>query len=444
MRWLSPTALFGLLALAVPILVHIFGRRLARRQRFPTLRLLKDTLPRPTTRSRPSDLVLLLLRCAVIVAAVLGLAQPIWSTASRSRSAQQPARAIVVDTSASMQRLTSGDTTAVDQARSLARRMLDSARSSLLIETDDPGQQLAGAASWLQSRAGARELVVVSDFQRGAVEEGQLAAVPRGIGVRFTRVAAAGAPAVMDDRSVVALRVSAQLDGTSATWIEPAVDTRWPFAVLAAKRDSDAVHAASNAARVVHVSSDSTRDVAVVFPSYETRQGLVAGAGSLDAPWQGDLLHRLTHDSLLRAVSTSARVLGPCPVIGAPIARNVSGEVVATIARAGAGADHEVLVFACVEPGTLAASAILASVATAVDPAPDFGELEPAFVPDEELRRWERPATEIAPPSPDDSSDGRWFWLTAIALLLIEELVRRSPRVRQRRAVTEVSRERVA
>ena len=78
MRWLNPTALFGLLALAVPILVHLFGRRLARVQRFPTLRLLKDTLPTPTTRSRPSDLVLLLLRCAVIVAAVFGLAQPLW------------------------------------------------------------------------------------------------------------------------------------------------------------------------------------------------------------------------------------------------------------------------------------------------------------------------------------------------------------------------------
>jgi hypothetical protein len=248
----------------------------------------------------------------------------------------------------------------------------------------------------------------------------------------------------MEDSSVGTLRVSARLDGTSATWMESAADTREPFAILAAGRDSNAVRAAVSAAGVVHAPSGGAHKVAVVFPSYETRQALVAGAGPLDAPWQGDLLHRLTRHPVLRVVSPSARVIGACPVMGAPVARNTGGDVVATITRAGASADHEVLVFTCVEPGTLTASAILASVANAVDPAPDFGELEPAFVPDEELRRWERPAHEIAPPSPDDSSDGRWFWLTAIALLLIEEWARRIPAIRRRNAVTEVSRERVA
>jgi hypothetical protein len=38
MTWINPLALFGLLALIVPILVHLFGRRVAKRQRFPSLR----------------------------------------------------------------------------------------------------------------------------------------------------------------------------------------------------------------------------------------------------------------------------------------------------------------------------------------------------------------------------------------------------------------------
>src|SRR5689334_13527661 len=123
MRWLNPAALFGLLAVAVPILVHLFGRRVARRQKFPTLRLLREVKPTPVTRSTPSDLLLLLLRCAVIVVAVLGLAQPTFGV---DRTDERHVRVIVVDTSASMSRLTSDSVTARDRARALAQQKLDS------------------------------------------------------------------------------------------------------------------------------------------------------------------------------------------------------------------------------------------------------------------------------------------------------------------------------
>jgi hypothetical protein len=156
MTWLNPTALVGLLALAVPILVHLFGRRIARRQRFPSLRLLRDAQPTPATRSRPSDVVLLLVRCLVLAAAVAALTQPRWS-----RVGQTPVRvlAILVDTSASMLRLTSDGTPAVEKARSIAQRMLDSARNGIVVETDRPGKSIAGASSWLSRRSGLREVV---------------------------------------------------------------------------------------------------------------------------------------------------------------------------------------------------------------------------------------------------------------------------------------------
>ena len=76
MTWLNPIALVGLLAVAVQILVHLFGRRVAKRQRFPSLRLLHLASTTPVTRSQPSDLLLLLVRCAIVVAAALALAQP--------------------------------------------------------------------------------------------------------------------------------------------------------------------------------------------------------------------------------------------------------------------------------------------------------------------------------------------------------------------------------
>ena len=128
MTWLNPAAFVGLIAIAIPILVHLFGRRIAKRQRFPSLRLLLDARATPATRSRPSDLLLLILRCAVILAAVLALAQPRWSSSERLRNSSVPIRLILVDTSASMHRLTSDGGIVLERARSLARQVLDSAR----------------------------------------------------------------------------------------------------------------------------------------------------------------------------------------------------------------------------------------------------------------------------------------------------------------------------
>src|SRR5688572_21319460 len=107
MSWLNPAAFLGLFALAIPILVHLFGRRVARRQRFPSLRLLRDARPTPATRSRPSDVLLLVLRCLAIAGAVTALAQPRWS----ATGARAQVRAILVDTSASMRRQTGEGTT---------------------------------------------------------------------------------------------------------------------------------------------------------------------------------------------------------------------------------------------------------------------------------------------------------------------------------------------
>jgi hypothetical protein len=64
----------------------------------------------------------------VILAAVLALAQPAWRDQERARGARIPARAILVDTSESMRRLTSEGTSALQRARALGQGMLDSAR----------------------------------------------------------------------------------------------------------------------------------------------------------------------------------------------------------------------------------------------------------------------------------------------------------------------------
>jgi hypothetical protein len=93
----------------------------------------------------------------------------------------------------------------------------------------------------------------------------------------------------------------------------------------------------------------------------------------------------------------------------------------------------------------MAGTALIGATESALDPVPSLRELEPAVVPDETLRRWERPASTVGSHAPEATSpDGRWFWLAAIVLLLLEEwLRRRSPRPAVR-TMSEERRERVA
>jgi hypothetical protein len=438
MTWLNPAAFVGLLALAVPILVHLFGRRIAKRQRFPSLRLLLDARATPVTRSRPSDLLLLILRCGVVVAAVLGLAQPRWLGSDRRRDSVTPVRLVLVDTSASMRRLTSGGGIALDRARLLARQALDSAREGMLVETAQPGANIAGAVSWLSARSGLRELLIVSDFQVGAVSDGNLASVPDGIGLSLRRIdVAQDASTTTSDSSVVT--VDAQQTTTRASWRSVPPDGLSPFRLLTAKRDSAAADAMLEAARAVAPGmTASTRGVTVAFP------GSLPGSsttGSLNAAWQGDLLLALRANQLLSDAASSASVSPACAAPGAVVARTSSGVVLASIAADEPG----VVIHSCADVGTVAGTALLAAVASALTPQPALQEREPGVLPDEVLRTWERPSTAFAPRGREETSPGgRWFWLVAIALLVVEQLVRRSRITRPVSTDGKVDRERAA
>lgn len=439
MSWLNPIAFLGLFALAVPILAHLFGRRVARRQVFPSLRLLRDARATPATRSRLSDVLLLVVRCAVLAAAVLALAQPRWSVGRRS--AESPVRAILVDTSTSMDRLTSDGTSARQRAATLATALLDSAREGLIVETGRPGADIAGASSWLAARSGLRELVVVSDFQSGAVADGDFAQVPAGIGTKLIRVAAEGLPAIVNTTGV---RVDADSAGTKAAWAVVS-DTGLSVAMLVADKDRDAAGASIAAIRAIAPRPPAvSRRVAVVFPGHAGRDSMVKQARRLDSAWQGDFMLSLRRNALLLSSSESATVRPACQSAGVPVARNSRGEVVASVATA-SGSAYDLLVFACVDVGTVPGSALLHSAESAIAPVPPWPEMEPTVVPDEVLQRWERPAVEQSPDGDDQTSpDGRWLWVVAIALLVLEEWLKRRLRSVNVFAPIEVKRERVA
>ena len=424
MTWLNPLALVGLLSLAVPILVHLFGRRVARRQRFPSLRLLQLVAATPTTRSQPSDILLLVLRCAVVAAAALALAQPRWTTPGRNRQSLTPARVVVVDTSSSMMGLTSEGRPAVESARELGRALLDSARDGMVLETNRPGANLSGAASWLATRSGAREVVVFSDFQRGAVNDGDLAAVPRGVGIVLRKVVTTTRAADTGDSGVVA-RIDPVTDDVDVTWQTPAADSAtFPVTVLSAPEDDAAVRASIAAARQLFPRVTSGHSIAVVFPGFPGAAELAKQIEPLREPWQGDFLLGLTRHELFRD-HTRATDVRPCRQDGAVPLHNAQGVPVAALGAMN-GSSYDVVVFSCAEAGSLAGTALLTAVVATGDPEAPFHEMEPTTVPDETLRLWERPATDVVPRGQDETSpDGRWLWLVALGLLLVEEWLRR-------------------
>ncbi len=430
MTWLVPTAFAGLLALAVPILVHLFGRRQARPQPFPSLRLLRAVRPTPATRSRPSDVWLLVVRGAVIAAAVAALAQPRWTTGDRAAAARVPVRVIVVDTSVSMARPAGAGRTHRTVALESASTLLDSARAGMIVETARPGATVGGAASWLSGRSGLRELVIVSDFQGDALREGDLATIPPGIGIRLVR--AGGGIGPLPDTSVVlenGVHVAIGARSTAATWPAASRSGDAGLVILAAEEDRPAVSAMRAAVQATSAATPGPRKAAVVFPRYAGRDALGRRLAPLAHPWQADVAIAMRRYRALAAASRATDAVDGCIAPGTPLARNDRGSVIASVAGA-AGGDTLVL-FSCAPPGSLAATAVLAGLGTSLQTGLDPRELDPSVVADDRLRQWERPATEVAPGGRDESSpDGRWLWVAALVLLGVEEwLRRRAPRV---------------
>ena len=76
--FLAPRWLAGLASLAVPIALHLWSRRTGRAVRVGSVRLLGGSPPPMARRPHLYDPWLLALRCAMLTALVLSLAQPTW------------------------------------------------------------------------------------------------------------------------------------------------------------------------------------------------------------------------------------------------------------------------------------------------------------------------------------------------------------------------------
>ena len=66
MSFLAPLFVLGALAIAAPILFHLIRRTSKEKIPFSSLMFLQPTPPRVTKKSRLENILLLLLRCAVL------------------------------------------------------------------------------------------------------------------------------------------------------------------------------------------------------------------------------------------------------------------------------------------------------------------------------------------------------------------------------------------
>ena len=380
MTWLAPLAMVGLAAVGLPVLVHWLARHEADRRRFPTVRFLPTTPPTSVRRHRLTDLTLLALRAAIVAAAALALARPAWLVPPAPGS--RPARAIVVDTSVSMARAGAATATAVaalaPQTSGASGGSASAERGDVVIETDDLRHGVAQAAGWLRTAAGAGELVVVSDFQVGALTEADLDGVPAWAGRRFVQVGAEGPMPASTGAGTV------QVFGASTA--EAAART-----VVAAPAPS----------------GDGAPAIVIAFEGTPEFAQLQATSGPVDSPALFDLASRLKTGSEAVFVKTASE-----PVLG---------------------------VLTTLRPDSLEAATLIAkALRVAAAPAAGYAELEPDTLPAEVLTAWQREVrSDLAPPGDGARPLHQWLWAVVLLLLAVEAWVRRARSSKQKPATIE-------
>jgi hypothetical protein len=413
--FLNPWAWLGAALVAVPVLVHMLARSRAPRQSFATLRFFREARIVAVRRSRITDLPLLLLRCAIVLAAVAALAQPVVHSRERqARLAQSVARIIVVDSSASMQRLTADGETALAAARRAAAGHAD-ARATV-VESAAPGTLLAAAGDLLSRRSGVREVLVLSDFQAGTLHDMDVSALPPGTGLRLQRVA-----------------VATSEGGEAAGSVAPEV------VLLAAAADSARGRAIVAAALQGLRSAVGGRRLVLMLPGYDGAAEVLEQARAPGVPWMARTVTAMRRDDVLAAAARQAA--GPAGAGAAVVAveeerlvhvvRTAAGEPLLRAAAWEEGEGAALLLVAGRGTGDLVTAAAVAAAARSLAETVPVRELNTAVIPDDVLRGWERDAIASTAGTGGTDSDGRWLWLLVLVLLGAEALLRRRMMARE-------------
>jgi len=362
------------------VFVHLFSRRPARTEAFPSLRFLAASPLAPTRRTRLSDWPLLLLRLFTLTLAVAALAQPF--------------RASVRET--------------------------DGATGTTIDVTDDSPDLTAGiaqAVARLRTQRAPRTVRVRSSFPAGTLDTMWLARVPRDITLAFTTVRARAVVPV--PRDTIAWRTALPAPDALAVREAVALLGGSPVRVVG---DADA-----SPARITVVTDPRTPgdqrdpDRALTPGSSEIALGVSRDAALRDAMRDAMRVAMSTGDSVDRRRDELALI------------DNGRGTPTVLARERGTAADPRLVLQSRVSETSERALALL----LAASPARQQATVRSADVPVDAatLARWQRlpagPAIGAGDAPPDVhtvSTDARWLWLAALVLLGVEWRVRRRAR----------------
>lgn len=421
MIWLLPAAWLGAVAIAAPIVIHLIARPRPSVQPFPTLRFLPDTARAALRRRRLSDVPLLLVRCAIVIAAVAALAGPLLLT--RGRRAGWNGRVI---------------TETIDDSSGAVRDRLPRAIAALAIAP--PGR---------------RAIVMRSSFPIGSITDADVAAVPSSIGLTFERTGQLPATREIDappvlirsaeasrsgatplerdaltERSAVAERVTRRvmLDGARTSVRDGAAGGAAPIEIEVPADARSALDAVL-AERVLAAPGDRRARLLVA-----DQPAFAAGLGEAAAvrmPWIADAIARIAGDADLRSAARES----PETLTGASFDRD-PWHVIAwnrndsPLAAAAADRDGRLLVATVAQDDQLTLSVLLRSIANALAPPASFAAAEVVAIPDATLRAWSRPPGPVPDPRTGtiDEDDRRVLWIAVLLLLGIETWMLRTDR----------------
>ena len=360
--WTAPAALIGLALVALPIAVHLLARRNVRTLPYPSLRFLRQTQLAAFRRRAIEDAALLICRLAIVALAALALAGPVLQNDARQAAyLQRVSRAIVLTRDG------------VD--REAMERAADGAFRSIVITRLTMADALAEASRWFDEQPpSAREIVILGALRRGVLNDVDVAAVDRNIGIRFM-------PATIE---------------TPSTTVVPILSRRAGKLVAISRQ----VRADVDATQVTDgpLSAVSPDLVRIIASSTDTPLAEAALAAALDAgiPWT-NFNQRIVIAWDGADTGSVGRNTG---LIRMPVPASV---------QAAADAVREVLLTAS---------------------RPRFRE--PVLITAEQLAAWTRsPGAPSADAPIGDEGDRRWLWGAVLVLLLIEWRMRRAPAARQ-------------
>jgi hypothetical protein len=470
--WLNPAALAGLVLLAGPVLVHLLLRHRAVRVPFPSLRFVRPSRTSAVRVRLLSDLALLLLRLAIVALAVAALAQPLLLVRPRLAAWDaRMARAIVVDVSDSTRTRGEALSEAADAVEAEGRGAVFAARIDAAELRPGVLQAIRRLASAPPAR---REIVVISDFQRGALTREDLGAVPPSIGIRLVQVGA-----VMHERRVRGIELfhpsaqrtragdpgfhpSAQrtragdpgfgtgrslaqevvLAGTATTVsVVPGSAPREGLRLMAADADAVALRALERTVASAGAPAPSpNQPIAIVFAGGPAGQAV----REISESWMLETVLRMRNDRDLTAACGGA---GPGTPGGESPTRDLQ-----TSDRTGTGwhvlcrdrqsrpvvraaaAGPQLVLDVDAPPSALLAAAAVRAALTARHGSGARPEEEIQRMMAAELLAWSRPSPPVAAETwrSGQKPDSRWCWALVLVLLAVEAAVR-GPRAGRRR-----------